>query len=54
MKVGGDIEKIMVSGEATDFEVWCDGEVFNCHKTILSARYQQFPEIVLFIYFLAL
>ena len=46
MKVGGDIEKIMASGEATDFEVWCDGEVINCHKTILSARYQQYPEIL--------
>ena len=41
MKLGDDMEKMMTNDEATDFEVWCDGEVINCHKNILSARYQQ-------------
>ena len=39
LKVLDDIENMLSTGEATDFEVWCEGEVIKCHKLIFSGRY---------------
>ena len=38
LKLIGDMEKILVGGEAADFEIVCQDKVIKCHRAILMTR----------------
>jgi len=41
-----DVKSIMDNQEASDFDIFCDGKQFKCHKNILVARSETFKNML--------